>query len=160
MAKETPKEVQLQQEEELEELAELPEEEQVEAVPEIKEEAPATEEAKEEEAEAKQKRKKKEEEIAEERFYTIPLQKALVRPPKKRAPRAMQLIKLFIAKHMKMDMKVSEDEEAEELPQLVVSQEVNEKIWNLGIEKPPRKIKVRVTKDKDGNVTVYLAENQ
>ena len=160
MAKETPKEVQLQQEEELEELAELPEEEQVEAVPEIKEEVPATEEAKEEEAEAKQKRKKKEEEIAEERFYTIPLQKALVRPPKKRAPRAMQLIKLFIAKHMKMDMKVSEDEEAEELPQLVVSQEVNEKIWNRGIEKPPRKIKVRVTKDKDGNVTVYLAENQ
>jgi ribosomal protein L31E len=61
---------------------------------------------------------------------------------------------------MKMDMKVSDDEEAEELPQLVVSQEVNEKIWNRGIEKPPRKIKVRVTKDKDGNVTVHLAENQ
>jgi large subunit ribosomal protein L31e len=159
MAKETPKEVQLQQEEELEEIAELPEEE-VEAVPEIKEEAPAAEEAKEEEAETKQKRKKKEEEIAEERFYTIPLQKALIRPPKGRTPRAMQLIKLFITKHMKMDMKVSEDEEAEELPQLVISQEVNEKIWSRGIEKPPRKIRVRVTKDKDGNVTVYLAENQ
>jgi len=159
MAKETTKEVQVQQEEELEEITELPEEE-VEAVPEIKEEAPAAEEAKEEEAETKQKRKKKEEEIAEERFYTIPLQKALIRPPKGRTPRAMQLIKLFITKHMKMDMKVSEDEEAEELPQLVVSQEVNEKIWNRGIEKPPRKIKVRVTKDKDGNVTVYLAENQ
>src|SRR4030042_6088489 len=108
MAKETPKEVQLQQEEELEELAELPEEEEVEAVPEIKEEAPAAEEAKEEEAETKQKRKKKEEEIAEERFYTIPLQKALIRPPKGRTPRAMQLIKLFITKHMKMDMKVRE----------------------------------------------------
>ena len=159
MAKETPKEVQLQQEEELEEIAELPEEE-VEAVPEIKEEVPAAEEAKEEEAETKQKRKKKEEEIAEERFYTIPLQKALIRPPKGRTPRAMQLIKLFITKHMKMDMKVSEDEEAEELPQLVISQEVNEKIWSRGIEKPPRKIRVRVTKDKDGNVTVHLAENQ
>ena len=159
MAKETTKEVQLQQEEELEEIAELPEEE-VEAVPEIKEEAPAAEEAKEEEAETKQKRKKKEEEIAEERFYTIPLQKALIRPPKGRTPRAMQLIKLFLTKHMKMDMKVSEDEEAEELPQLVISQEVNEKIWSRGIEKPPRKIRVRVTKDKDGNVTVYLAENQ
>src|SRR4030042_884613 len=160
MAKETPKEVQLQQEEELEELAELPEEEQVEAVPKSKEEAPATEEAKEEEAEAKQKRKKKEEEFAEERFYTIPLQKALIRPPKKRAPRAMQLIKLFIVKHMKMGMKVSEDEEAEELPQLMVTQEVNEKVWTRGLEKPPRKIKVRVTKDKEGNVTVHLAENQ
>ena len=160
MAKETRKEVPLQQEEELEELLEVSEEEQVEAVPEGKEEAPATEEAKEEEAEAKPKRKKKEEEIAEERFYTIPLQKALIRPPKGRAPRAMQLIKLFVAKHMKMDMKVSDEEEAEELPQLVVSQEVNEKIWDRGIEKPPRKIKVRVTKDKDGNVMVYLAENQ
>jgi len=42
----------------------------------------------------------------------------------------------------------------------VISQEVNEKIWSRGIEKPPRKIRVRVTKDKDGNVTVYLAENQ
>jgi len=61
---------------------------------------------------------------------------------------------------MKMGMKVSEDEEAEELPQLVVTQEVNEKVWTRGIEKPPRKIKVRVTKDKDGNVTVHLAENQ
>jgi len=159
MAKETTKEVQVQQEEELEEITELPEEE-VEAVPEIKEEAPAAEEAKEEEAETKQKRKKKEEEIAEERFYTIPLQKALIRPPKGRTPRAMQLIKLFITKHMKMNMKVTEDEEAEELPQLVISQEVNEKIWSRGIEKPPRKIRVRVTKDKDGNVTVYLAENQ
>jgi large subunit ribosomal protein L31e len=36
---------------------------------------------------------------------------------------------------------------------------VNEKVWSRGIEKPPRKIKVRATKDKDGNVTVYLAEN-
>jgi large subunit ribosomal protein L31e len=160
MAKETQKEVQLQQQEELEELAELTEEEQIEAIPEVKEEAPATEEAKEEEAETKQKRKKKEEEITEERFYTIPLQKAMVRPPKKRTPRAMQLVKLFITKHMKMDMKVSDDEEAEELPQLVISQEVNEELWSRGIEKPPRKIKVRVTKDKDGNVTVYLAGNQ
>ena len=123
-------------------------------------EAPAEEQpAEAEEEEAKpQKKKKKEEEIVEERIYTIPLQKALVRPPKKRAPRAMQLIKAFITKHMKLEVKVSEEEEAEELPQLVVSKEVNEKIWDRGIEKPPRKIRVRAAKDKDGNVTVYLAE--
>jgi len=72
----------------------------------------------------------------------------------------MQLIKIFVTKHMKIDMKVSEEEEEEELPHLVVSKEVNEKVWGRGIEKPPRKIKTRVTKDKDGNVTVYLAENQ
>jgi ribosomal protein L31E len=59
-----------------------------------------------------------------------------------------------------MNVKISEEEEEEELPQLIVSQEVNEKIWGRGIEKPPRKIKTRVTKDSDGNVTVFLAENQ
>jgi large subunit ribosomal protein L31e len=123
------------------------------------EETPAEELPEEKEEEAKpRKKKKEEEEIVEERTYTIPLQKALVRPPKKRAPRAMQLLKAFITKHMKLEMKVSEEEEEEELPQLIISQEVNEKIWDKGIEKPPRKIRVRAAKDKDGNVTVYLAE--
>ena len=156
------KQEQAPQEEELEELAKLPEEEQPEEET-VEEQTAAKEEpaeAKAEEEEAKPKRKKKEDEIVEERFYTIPLQKALIRPPKKRAPRAMQLIKIFVTKHMKLEMKVSEEEEEAELPQLIVSQEVNEKVWDRGIEKPPRKIKTRVTKDRDGNVTVYLAENQ
>ena len=77
--------------------------------------------------------------------------------PNKRASRAMQLIKIFITKHMKLEMKVTEEEEEEELPRLIISQELNQRIWNRGIEKPPRKIKVRAAKDKDGNVTVYLA---
>lgn len=129
---------------------ELKEEKTVEKQPEaeVKEEA-------EEEVE-KPKKKKKEAEIVEERVYTIPLQKALVRPPKKRSPRAMQLVKAFIIKHMKLELKASEEEE--ELPQLSISKEVNEKIWSRGIEKPPRKIRVRAAKDKDGNITVYLAE--
>jgi large subunit ribosomal protein L31e len=150
---------QVQTEEEQEELA-LPQEAEAEA--EVTEQVPAEEETTPAQAiaEAKPKKKKKEEEIVEERFYTIPLSRALVRPPKKRAPRAMQLLKIFVTKHMKLAMKVSEEEEEEELPQLIISEEVNEKIWNRGIEKPPRKIKTRVTKDKDGNVTVYLAETQ
>jgi large subunit ribosomal protein L31e len=152
-----------------EELPVLPEEENIEEEAPVeekpKEEAPAEEKpaeekpAEEEVEEAKPARKKKEEEeIVEERTYTIPLQKALVRPPKRRAPRAMQLIKAFVTKHMKLEMKVSEEEEEEELPQLIISKEVNEKVWSRGIEKPPRKIRVRAAKDKDGNVTVYLAE--
>jgi large subunit ribosomal protein L31e len=171
MAKETKPE-QKPQDEELEELADLPDEEQAETEEVAPEQAPAKEEApaeekeaapeeEKEEEEAKPKKKKKEEEeIVEERFYTIPLQRALVRPPKKRSPRAMQLIKEFINKHMKVEMKVSEEEEEEELPKLIINNDVNEKVWGRGIEKPPRKIKVRATKDKDGNVTVYLAENQ
>jgi large subunit ribosomal protein L31e len=160
MSKETKQEPASVQEQE-EQLAEAPQEE-IEEQPQTVEakEAEAPEEAEAVEEEAKPKRKKKEEEIVEERFYTIPLQKALIRPPKKRAPRAMQLIKIFVTKHMKMEMKVTEEEEEEELPQLIISKEVNEKVWDRGIEKPPRKIKTRVTKDKDGNVTVYLAENQ
>ena len=152
MAKETTKQV--TKEQETEELAILSEEEpDTEIV--AKEQTPAQEEVVEE---AKPKKKKKDEQIVEERFYTIPLSRALVRPPKKRAPRAMQLIKEFVNRHMKIAMKVTEEEE--ELPQLIISKEVNEKVWDRGIEKPPRKIKTRITKDKDGNVTVYLAETQ
>jgi large subunit ribosomal protein L31e len=152
MAKETTKQV--TKEEETEELASLSEEElDTETV--AKEQTPAQEEVVEE---AKPKRKKKEEQIVEERFYTIPLSRALVRPPKKRAPRAIQLIKEFVNRHMKIAVKVTDEEE--ELPQLIISKEVNEKVWDRGIEKPPRKIKTRITKDKDGNVNVYLAETK
>jgi large subunit ribosomal protein L31e len=120
------------------------------------EEAPAP--AEEEEAKPSSKTKKEEEEeIVEERTYTIPLGKALIQPPKKRAPRAMRMIRAFITKHMKLTANVEEEEE-KELPKLVISEEVNEKVWDRGIEKPPRKIRVRAAKDKDGNVTVFLAE--
>jgi len=152
------------QEQVTQEIEELPEEAITEeiapAAAPIEEETPEVEEAAEEVAEAKPKKKKKDEDIVEERIYTIPLQKALIRPPKKRAPRAMQLLKIFVTKHMKIAVTVSEDEEEEELPQLIVSQEVNEKIWGRGIEKPPRRIRVRLAKNRDGNVTVYLAESE
>jgi large subunit ribosomal protein L31e len=117
--------------------------------------------AEEEEAQPAEKKKKEEaEEIVEERFYTIPLAKAWIRPPKKRAPRAMHMIRAFITKHMKLEMRVEEEEEKEEMPKLVINKDVNERVWNRGIEKPPRKIRVRAAKDKDGNVTVYLAEGE
>ena len=125
----------------------------------VEEEKPAEEEAKEEKP-AEKKKKEEEEEIVEERVYTIPLAKATIRPPKKRAPRAIHLIRIFITKHMKIEMKVEEEEEEGELPKLIISREVNEKIWSKGIEKPPRKIRVRAAKDSDGNVTVYLAEGE
>jgi large subunit ribosomal protein L31e len=128
------------------------------------EETSETEETKipseEEEAKKPEKKKKeKEEEIVEERVYTIPLAKAWIRPPKKRAPRAMHMIREFITKHMKLEVRVEEEEKGE-MPTLTVSREVNERVWSKGIEKPPRKIRVRTAKDKDGNVTVYLAEGE
>jgi len=144
---------------ELEEI--LAEEEPAEETAEADEEteAPADEE---EVKPSKRKRKEEEEEeeFVEERIYTIPLGKAWVRPPKKRAPRAMHMVKAFITKHMKLAMRVEEEEEEEEMPKLIINADVNEKIWSRGIEKPPRKIRVRAAKDKDGNVTVFLAEGE
>jgi len=95
------------------------------------------------------------EDIVEERFYTIPLGKAWISTRKKRAPRATRIVKSFVLKHMKVRTEAEDEEEAE---RLVIDNEVNEKLWSRGIEKPPRKIRVRVTKDKEGVVTVLLAE--
>ncbi|MDH5690340.1 MAG: 50S ribosomal protein L31e [Candidatus Bathyarchaeota archaeon] len=93
--------------------------------------------------------------MVEERFYTIPLRKAWIAPRKKRAPRATRIVKSFVLKHMKVRTEAEGEEEAEKL---VIDNEVNEKLWNRGIEKPPRKIRVRVVKNKEGVVTVLLAE--
>jgi large subunit ribosomal protein L31e len=144
------------------ELEDMLNEKPIEETAETEEKAPVKAEEEEpeekEEKPAKKKKKGEEEEIVEERVYTIPLGKATVRPPKKRAPRAMQLIRAFITKHMKVEMHLEEEEEEGELPKVIISSEVNEKVWGRGIEKPPRKIRVRAAKDSDGNVTVYLAE--
>ena len=159
-----------QKEEEPDELAdlaeELKEEEEVEEAPaqepekevEAKEEAPTAE--KEEEAKpAKGKGKEEEKEIVEERVYTVPLGKALIQPPNKRTARAVRMLRSFMIKHMKLETsKEGEAEEQEAAPRLIIDNDVNEKLWSRGIEKPPRKIRVRAEKDKEGNVTVYLAE--
>jgi large subunit ribosomal protein L31e len=123
------------------------------------EEKPAEE--KEKTKPAKEKKAEEEEEIVEERIYTVPLGKALITPPRRRTPRAMRMLRTFIIKHMKLEAKKPEEgEEEEEPPKLTISNEVNEKLWGRGIEKPPRKIRIRAAKDKDGNVTVYLAEGE
>lgn len=128
-------------------------EEEEEAEP---EEAAETE-PEEEKAEEKEKRgKKEEEEIVEERVYTIPLRRAWIAPRKKRAPRAMRIVKSYVQRHMKVEPEVKGEEEEE--GRLVVSNEVNERLWSRGIEKPPRNIRVRAVKDKEGVVTLYLAE--
>jgi len=146
--------------EEAEEIEEAEEKEalaeEAEAVEKAEEEL-AEEEAEEEilEAEKEEKKKIEEEEIVEENFYTIPLRRAWISPRKKRTPRAMRILKSFVKKHMKLRTEAEGEEEAE---RLVISNEVNERIWGRGIEKPPRKIRVRAVKNKEGVVTVYLAE--
>ena len=139
--------------EEAEETEEALEREEVEEAEEAAEEEALAEV--EEKREAEKERKELEEEIVEEKFYTIPLRRAWISPRKKRAPKSMRVIKSFIKKHMKLRAEAEGEEEAEKL---VISNKVNEKIWSRGIEKPPRKIRVRAVKDKEGVITVHLAE--
>jgi len=140
-----------------EKVEEVPEDKETleEAVGAAEEEKPA--EIEEEAKPPSREKKAEEEEIVEERIYTIPLGKAWIAPPNRRTPRAMRMIRSFVTKHMKLEVRGKEEEE-EEPKRLIVSNEVNERVWSRGIEKPPRKIRVRVAKDKEGNVTVYLAE--
>jgi large subunit ribosomal protein L31e len=84
------------------------------------------------------------EEIIDERIYIIPLVKARRGPRNKWAKKSIRYLKEYMERHFKPES-------------LVISQEVNEKIWERGIQKPPRKLKVRATKNIDGLVVVYLA---
>ncbi len=90
---------------------------------------------------------KDEKKIVDERVYTIPLRKVWIAPIKKRAPRAMKMIRNFVKKNMKTTM-------------VIIDSEVNEKVWSRGIEQPPRKIRVTTTKDEDGVVRVYLVKQK
>jgi large subunit ribosomal protein L31e len=90
------------------------------------------------------------EEIVVERLYTIPLGKAYNAVRKKRAKRAVNMVKTFIIRHMK----VEEEED------LSLDTALNEYLWERGIEKPPRRVRVRATKDRDGFVKVFLVEGQ
>jgi len=94
---------------------------------------------------AAEEEKEAEEDIVEERVYTVPLSRAWVSPRKERAPRATRILKAFIKRHMKPES-------------IILSKEVNEQIWRRGIEKPPRNIRVRAVKDRDGKVSVRIAE--
>jgi len=121
-------------------------------------ETPAAPAPAEEVAVKSSKKKEADEDIVEEKTYTIPLGKALIMPPRKRAPRAMHMIRAYIVKHMKIPSRA--EEEDEDAPTIAITNELNERVWVKGIEKPPRKVRVRATKDKEGNVTVHLAEGE
>ncbi len=84
------------------------------------------------------------EEIIDERIYIVPLVKARKGPRNKRAKKAIRYLKDYVKRHFKPES-------------LVITQEVNQKIWERGIQKPPRKLKIRATKNIDGLVVVYLS---
>jgi len=80
-----------------------------------------------------------------ERIYTIPLGRAWVVPRYRRAEKAVTVLRKFVARHMKPD-------------EVFIDPSVNEEIWKRGIQNPPRKIRVKLSKDNTGLVTVTMAE--
>ena len=86
-------------------------------------------------------------EIVEEKFYDLNLRRIWNAPREKRTPRAVRFLREFVAQRMKTT-------------EVSLSEETNSMLWQRGISKPPRKIRVRVVKDKDGRVIVFPGEGK
>ena len=76
----------------------------------------------------------------------VPLRNAWNITRYKRAPRAVQIIKNAVVKHLK----VTEGEE------VWIDPAVNEKIWERGIENPPRKIRLQVTRHDEPDIPIEV----
>lgn len=126
---------------ELEVSEEEPEVEEIEEIKEV-EEAPAEAEK----IEAEEEKAAEEEEIIDERIYNVPLRKAYwVGSRLSRSNKSVKILREFVERHMKPE-------------ELLIQPEVNELIWARGIQKPPRRIRIRATKNAENLVRVYLAE--
>lgn len=124
---------------------EEPELEEIDEIEEI-EEAPADDAPKAETREEVEAVEKEEEEIIDERIYTVPLRKAYWTGSRlRRANRSVRILREFVERHMKPE-------------ELLIQPEVNEQIWARGMQKPPRRVRIRATKNADNLVRVYLAE--
>ena len=122
---------------------EIEEIEEVEETQEVEEETPV--ETKETKAPIEEE-PEEEEEIIDERIYTVPLRKAYWTGSRlRRSNRAVRILRHFVERHMKPE-------------ELLIQPEVNERIWAKGIQKPPRRVRIRATKNSDNLVRVYLAE--
>ncbi len=83
----------------------------------------------------------------EERILTVPLRKAWDLPRTKRVPGAIKIIRAFVQRHMKTAAE-----------NVWIDPRVNEELWARGIQKPPRRIKIKATKFEDKLVEVSLPE--
>ncbi|NPA74704.1 MAG: 50S ribosomal protein L31e [Euryarchaeota archaeon] len=83
-----------------------------------------------------------------EMIYNIPLRDVKNIPRSRRANYAIKLVRSFVARHMKVDEE-----------NVWIDNQVNEKIWSRGIEKPPSKITVKVIKfEEEDSVEVLMPE--
>jgi len=86
-----------------------------------------------------------EEQGEDERIYTIPLRAVKKAPRWKRSKRAIALIREFLIRHTKAEY-------------LILGNTLNEKIWERGSQKPPSRVRVRVTREEEDTVRAELVE--
>lgn len=83
-----------------------------------------------------------------ERIYTVPLGDAYETVRRKRVPRAVKMLRAFISRHMKAEGE-----------RILLSASLNDFLWARSIQKPPRRVKVRLIKD-DGVIRAYLSDEK
>jgi large subunit ribosomal protein L31e len=71
----------------------------------------------------------------EEKVYTVNLRDAFEKPRGKRSPKAIGIIRAFVVRHTKTDIE-----------NVRVSNKLNAIVWARGIQKPPRRVKIKVVK--------------
>ncbi|MGB9929479.1 MAG: 50S ribosomal protein L31e [Methanosarcina sp.] len=85
--------------------------------------------------------------MVKEQIYTIPLRDVKKVPAWKRANKAVNEVRGFLVKHMKV-----------EATHIKLDKTINERLWEKGCEKPPLSIRVRAVKFADGEVQAELAQ--
>ena len=85
------------------------------------------------------------ERVEGERIYTIPLRAVKKAPRWKRSKRAIALIREFLMRHTKAEY-------------LILGNTLNEKTWERGSQKPPSRVRVRVTREEEDTVRAELVE--
>ncbi len=78
-----------------------------------------------------------------ERKITVPLKKARRGSKRRYAPKAVDYLKKFIARHLKVE-------------EVVVGSGLNEFIWKRGITNPPRKVEVKAAKKTKSDKTAFV----
>jgi len=101
---------------------------------------------KKEEKKAEEKKPEEKREIVLQRVFTVPLADAYSKPAKKRAGRAVKLLREFLSKHMKAEMQ-----------SVKIDPPVNEFIESRGATSPAKAVRVDASKDKKGIVVAKLA---
>ncbi len=74
--------------------------------------------------------------MAEEKIYTIPLRDAFRKARDKRVPYATRIIRNYVKTHAKVGA-------------VKLGSRLNESLWQRGIQKPPRRVRIKVVKDGD-----------